>query len=75
MMKRGMLIDIEHMSQRSTDQTLQIAEQAKYPVMLSHAWFRHLELRREELETETPDTETNWNEQRSEIDSSAETLV
>jgi hypothetical protein len=35
MMKRGMLVDMEHMSQRSTDDTLSIAAASHYPVMVS----------------------------------------
>jgi microsomal dipeptidase-like Zn-dependent dipeptidase len=42
MMRRGMLIDIDHMSQKSTDAALDMAEQLGYPVVSSHAWFRDL---------------------------------
>ena len=42
MMKRGMIIDVDHMSEKSTDQALSMAEQRQYPVICSHAWFRDL---------------------------------
>jgi microsomal dipeptidase-like Zn-dependent dipeptidase len=42
MMRRGLLIDIDHMSQKSTDEALDVAEQHAYPVLSSHAWFRDL---------------------------------
>src|SRR5512135_2924476 len=42
MMKRGMIIDVDHMSEKATDQTLAIAEQRRYPVICSHSWFREL---------------------------------
>lgn len=42
MMKRGMLIDIDHMSEKSTDAALDLAEAHRYPVMTSHSWFRDL---------------------------------
>src|SRR5262249_33449481 len=42
MMRHGMLIDLEHMSQLTADDTLAMAEAADYPVMLSHTWFRDL---------------------------------
>jgi hypothetical protein len=42
MMKRGMVIDLEHMSQRGTDVTLALAESRDYPVICSHVWFRDL---------------------------------
>ena len=42
MMRRGLMIDIDHMSQKSTDAALDIAEQHAYPVVSSHAWFRDL---------------------------------
>jgi microsomal dipeptidase-like Zn-dependent dipeptidase len=42
MMRRGMMIDIDHMSQKSTDAALDLAEQHAYPVVSSHAWFRDL---------------------------------
>ena len=42
MMRRGLMIDIDHMSQKSTDAALDMAEQHAYPVVSSHAWFRDL---------------------------------
>jgi microsomal dipeptidase-like Zn-dependent dipeptidase len=42
MMKRGMLIDIDHMSQKTLDAALDLAESRHYPVLSSHAWFRDL---------------------------------
>ena len=42
MMKRGIIIDVDHMSEKSTDEALTIAEQHHYPVICSHAWFRDL---------------------------------
>ena len=42
MMKRGMIIDVDHMSERSTDEALALAEQYHYPVICSHTWFRDL---------------------------------
>jgi len=42
MMKRGMIIDMDHMSEKSTDETLALAEEHGYPVICSHAWFRDL---------------------------------
>ena len=42
MMKRGMIIDLDHMSEQSTDEALALAEQHHYPVICSHTWFRDL---------------------------------
>ena len=42
MMRRGLIIDIDHMSQKSTDAALDLAERHAYPVVSSHAWFRDL---------------------------------
>lgn len=42
MMRRGLLIDVDHMSQKSTDTALDIAEHHTYPVISSHSWFRDL---------------------------------
>ena len=39
---RGMIIDIDHMSQKSLDAALDSMEQADYPVISSHSWFREL---------------------------------
>ncbi len=50
MMRLGLLIDIDHMSERSADATLGIAEQTPYPVVAGHAAFRDLAWRRSETE-------------------------
>jgi microsomal dipeptidase-like Zn-dependent dipeptidase len=42
MMKRGFIIDIDHMSEKATDSALTLAEQHNYPVICSHTWFRDL---------------------------------
>jgi microsomal dipeptidase-like Zn-dependent dipeptidase len=42
MMARGMIIDVDHMSEQSTEETLTIVEQKRYPVICSHTWFRDL---------------------------------
>jgi microsomal dipeptidase-like Zn-dependent dipeptidase len=42
MMRRGIIIDIDHMSQKATDTTLDMAERHAYPVISSHCWFRDL---------------------------------
>ena len=42
MMNRGMILDLDHMSEKATDQALTIAEQRNYPVICSHSWFREL---------------------------------
>jgi len=42
MMKRGMIIDVDHMSEKATDAALTLAEVHQYPVICSHCWFRDL---------------------------------
>ncbi|HVP21852.1 MAG TPA: membrane dipeptidase, partial [Anaerolineaceae bacterium] len=42
MMRRGMIIDVDHMSEKSTDEALALAEEHHYPVICSHSWFRDL---------------------------------
>jgi microsomal dipeptidase-like Zn-dependent dipeptidase len=42
MMSLGFIIDIDHMSEKSTDTTLAMAEEHQYPLMCSHTWFRDL---------------------------------
>jgi hypothetical protein len=37
-----MIIDVDHMSEKSTDQALAMVEQRQYPVICSHTWFRDL---------------------------------
>ena len=42
LMKRGMIIDVDHMSEKATDAALAMAEERHYPVICSHSWFREL---------------------------------
>jgi microsomal dipeptidase-like Zn-dependent dipeptidase len=42
MMKRGLIIDVDHMSEKATDTALTLAEEHQYPVITSHSWFRDL---------------------------------
>ncbi len=42
MMKRGIIIDVDHMSEKTTDDALAMAEEQHYPVICSHSWFRDL---------------------------------
>lgn len=42
MMRRGLIIDVDHMSEKATDTALTMAEQNQYPVICSHSWFRDL---------------------------------
>jgi microsomal dipeptidase-like Zn-dependent dipeptidase len=42
MRARGMIIDVDHMSQKSLDTTLGLMESVDYPVICSHTWFRDL---------------------------------
>jgi microsomal dipeptidase-like Zn-dependent dipeptidase len=42
MMARGMIIDIDHMSEKAVDAALDLAEEKQYPVICSHTWFRDL---------------------------------
>ncbi len=42
MMKRGMIVDIDHMSQQSADATLEIAESFGYPIVSGHTGIRGL---------------------------------
>jgi microsomal dipeptidase-like Zn-dependent dipeptidase len=42
MMSKGMLIDIDHMSHRSVEDALDMAEQYDYPLVASHCTFREL---------------------------------
>jgi hypothetical protein len=44
MMRLGMLVDVEHMGERATNETLAHANALGYPVMLSHTGFRELSL-------------------------------
>jgi microsomal dipeptidase-like Zn-dependent dipeptidase len=47
MMKRGMLIDVEHMSSQTLWDTLAIAEEVRYPLISSHTAIRDLAVPRE----------------------------
>ena len=42
MMARGLIIDVDHMSEKATDTALTMAEKHDYPVICSHTWFRDL---------------------------------
>jgi microsomal dipeptidase-like Zn-dependent dipeptidase len=42
MMARGMIIDVDHMSQKTIDAALAMVEALHYPVICSHTWFRDL---------------------------------
>jgi microsomal dipeptidase-like Zn-dependent dipeptidase len=47
-MRQGFILDVEHMSERCTDEVLSLAEQAHYPVVASHCAFRDQALAPEE---------------------------
>jgi microsomal dipeptidase-like Zn-dependent dipeptidase len=40
MMKRGMIVDLDHMSHNSAEKTLEIAEQFGYPIVSGHSGIR-----------------------------------
>ncbi len=42
MMARGMIIDVDHMSEKATESALALAERNNYPVICSHCWMRDL---------------------------------
>ena len=42
MMARGMIIDVDHMSEKTLDAALALVEAHDYPVMCSHTWLRDL---------------------------------
>jgi microsomal dipeptidase-like Zn-dependent dipeptidase len=48
MIHLGMLIDVDHMSYKAVDQTLDIAETIDYPVVSGHTHFQELAWRRQE---------------------------
>jgi microsomal dipeptidase-like Zn-dependent dipeptidase len=48
MIRLGMLIDIDHMSYKAVDQTLDIAESSDYPVVSGHTHFQELAWHRQE---------------------------
>lgn len=39
-MRQGFILDVEHMSERCTNDVLALAEQARYPLLASHCSFR-----------------------------------
>ncbi|AKJ05971.1 membrane dipeptidase (peptidase family M19) [Archangium gephyra] len=39
-MRQGFILDVEHMSERCTNDVLSLAEQSRYPVVASHCAFR-----------------------------------
>jgi microsomal dipeptidase-like Zn-dependent dipeptidase len=47
-MKRGLIIDVDHMSAKTTDAVLSLASTHQYPVVSSHSSFRELGLKRSE---------------------------
>jgi microsomal dipeptidase-like Zn-dependent dipeptidase len=48
MMRLGMLIDVDHMSHKATNETLAMAEQHDYPVVSGHTELQELAWRRDE---------------------------
>jgi len=42
MMARGLIIDVDHMSEKAADTALALVEEYHYPVICSHTWFRDL---------------------------------
>lgn len=48
-MKKGLLIDVDHMSAATTDAAIALAKQHQYPVLSSHSAFRDLGYWRDEL--------------------------
>ncbi|MBV9710421.1 MAG: membrane dipeptidase, partial [Ktedonobacteraceae bacterium] len=42
MMSLGMIVEVDHMSQKSVEETLTLAEQNDYPVVAGHTMFREL---------------------------------
>ncbi|HYO67168.1 MAG TPA: membrane dipeptidase [Archangium sp.] len=47
-MRQGFILDVEHMSERCTNEVLSLAEQSRYPVVASHCAFREQGLERHE---------------------------
>jgi len=78
MMRRGMLIDLEHMSALAAADTLAIAEAERYPVMLSHTWLRDLKLPRERVRFDKGrgdhPAHSPWDEQRAEMHRDSDTI-
>lgn len=73
MMRRGMLIDLEHMSDWSVADTLALTG-TSYPVMLSHTWFRDLKLGRDQLGTDPATVDALWNDQKAEMHRDRDTI-
>lgn len=44
--RRGIMVDVDHMSMKSKNEALQLAEQFGVPVISSHCWIRHITLSR-----------------------------
>ena len=42
MMKHAMMVDLQHMGERATDRTIEMARRADYPLVLTHTGFREL---------------------------------
>ncbi|MCY1076078.1 membrane dipeptidase [Archangium lansingense] len=47
-MRQGFILDVEHMSERCTNDVLSLAEQSRYPVVASHCAFREQGLEAQE---------------------------
>jgi len=56
MMKRGMLVDVEHMSSHTLDEAMTIAEDRTYPLVSSHTGFRGIAVPR----TKTGPNDPTW---------------
>jgi len=52
LMRRGMLVDVDHMGAKATDATLAEAQAQSYPILSSHAGFRELKWRRSQSSAE-----------------------
>lgn len=57
-MRRGFIVDVDHLSSKAVDEVLALARARNYPVVSSHATFRELGL----LRDETADTLAQRNE-------------
>ncbi|MCZ6655832.1 MAG: membrane dipeptidase [Gammaproteobacteria bacterium] len=68
---RGMIVDLEHMSDLSSRQSLELLESYDAPAMLSHTWLRKLKPTRLEIEQRYGKKflKTHWDQQRSEMHS------
>jgi microsomal dipeptidase-like Zn-dependent dipeptidase len=54
MMYRGMLIDVEHMSSLALEDTIEIAEKRRYPLVSSHTALRRFAVQRDLRKTDEP---------------------